>query len=113
MTSLRDAAAGRKPAIAIELVPLQSDERLWLATILPSTANARVGASIESGAARWMLTRRQKQVLALVMRGLTNAAIATELQCVQRTVELHVTALLDRIGVDNRAALVATVLSLS
>lgn len=56
---------------------------------------------------RWALTRRQCEVLALVARGESNRAIAWKLGCAERTVELHVTALLAKAGVESRAALVA------
>ena len=109
--SLRDAVAGRIPAMPIDLVPVNDGEALWLAIIKPPSADTRIAACIASCNTRWTLTKKQQRVLALVMQGLSNAAIASELQCVERTVEMHMTALFDRVGVDNRAALVAKVLT--
>ncbi|HET8723115.1 MAG TPA: helix-turn-helix transcriptional regulator [Anaeromyxobacteraceae bacterium] len=60
-----------------------------------------------AAATRMGLTPRQTRVLELVARGLSNRAIATSLRCSVGAVEQHVTALLDRFGVDSRAALVA------
>jgi DNA-binding NarL/FixJ family response regulator len=60
---------------------------------------------------RWQLTPRQGEVLGLVSRGLANATIAAALGCGDRAVELHLTALFDRAGVESRAALVARVLT--
>jgi DNA-binding CsgD family transcriptional regulator len=56
---------------------------------------------------RWELTSREQQVLELVVRGLSNKTIATELEIRLRTVELHVTNLLAKSGCDGRTALTA------
>lgn len=55
----------------------------------------------------WGLTAREGEVLSLVAQGRTNAAIARDLACAERTVELHVTHLLKKARVLNRASLVA------
>jgi DNA-binding CsgD family transcriptional regulator len=107
---LRDAVT-RRTSTAVELVPISDGEPLWLAIVAPATRDARIASCVEASKRRWTLTPRQTEVLALLTRGLSNAAIAAELACVERTVELHVTSLLDRAGVDSRAALVATVLT--
>lgn len=60
-------------------------------------------------ARRWSLTPRQVEVLALVAEGYTNRRIAAELGCASRTVEAHVTALLDKAGCETRSQLVARV----
>jgi DNA-binding CsgD family transcriptional regulator len=57
--------------------------------------------------AEWGLTPRQSEVLALVVRGDANKAIAVALGCAESTVELHVTHLLRRAEVTSRAQLVA------
>jgi ATP/maltotriose-dependent transcriptional regulator MalT len=59
------------------------------------------------------LTRRQADVLALIADGLTNAEIADRLVLSVRTVDTHVAAILDRLGVRTRreAAAVARTLS--
>jgi DNA-binding NarL/FixJ family response regulator len=48
------------------------------------------------------LTARQSQVLALVAEGLRNAEIARRLYLSQRTVDNHVSAILGKLGADNR-----------
>lgn len=55
----------------------------------------------------WALTPREAQVLALVAEGRTNLAVSRDLACAERTVELHVTRLLQKARVSNRASLVA------
>lgn len=52
------------------------------------------------------LTPREKEVLALVARGLTNAQMAEELIISARTVETHRAHIMDKLGFKNRAELV-------
>ena len=57
------------------------------------------------------LTAREREVLALVADGLTNAAISHRLYLSQKTVRNHVSNILTKLGVDDResaAALVRT-----
>jgi DNA-binding CsgD family transcriptional regulator len=58
-------------------------------------------------AQRWNLTKRQAQVLSLLVEGKCNKAIAEALRCAVRTVELHVSAVLEKSGCDARTRLVA------
>ncbi|MBU1307214.1 MAG: PAS and helix-turn-helix domain-containing protein [Alphaproteobacteria bacterium] len=57
------------------------------------------------------LTGRQRQILALVAQGKTNAAIALEVGLSRRTVEAHRLRLARSVGVANSAELVAWFLS--
>ncbi len=50
------------------------------------------------------LTAREREVLALLGSGLSNGQIARRLRVVEGTVKAHVSAILARLGVDNRAA---------
>lgn len=49
------------------------------------------------------LTRREREILPLVAQGLSNARIAVALSIGARTVEMHVTNLLGKLGLENRA----------
>lgn len=53
------------------------------------------------------LTSRQKEVLEHIADGRTNEDIARRLVVSRRTVERHVAAILDKLGVENRAAAAA------
>jgi DNA-binding CsgD family transcriptional regulator len=67
-------------------------------------------ASLAARAARsWRLTPRERQVLELVTRGLSNKDIGTALKCSAKTVEVHVTSLLRKSGREKRTALAAAV----
>jgi DNA-binding CsgD family transcriptional regulator len=65
------------------------------------------GSRLERTTVAWGLTRRQTQVLRLVVHGRANKEIACELACAESTVELHVTQLLRKAGVRSRAEIIA------
>ncbi len=58
------------------------------------------------------LTEREREVLALVARGWSNARIAQELAVTERTVRFHLENLFARLGVDNRVAAVVKAIRL-
>ncbi|MBF5046242.1 hypothetical protein FGE12_27750 [Aggregicoccus sp. 17bor-14] len=70
-------------------------------------AEAQVPARVDQMAQRWKLTARQREVLAGLARGHTNRALAQALGCAEKTVEVHVSAVLEKSGVPSRAALLA------
>lgn len=70
-------------------------------------AGERIDRQLDVMSTRWKLTPRQREVLAMVVRGDANKEIARKLQCAQRTVELHVTTLLEKAGVESRSQLAA------
>lgn len=111
--SLKDAVARRPSELAFELTQLRDKGTSvgWLAVLRSAEEDARTLEQVALAAARWRLSRRQTDVLGLLARGMSNLSIAAELGIGERAVELHVSALLDRAGVDSRAALVARILS--
>jgi DNA-binding NarL/FixJ family response regulator len=56
---------------------------------------------------RWGLTPKQTEVIAHLARGKCNKSIATELDCSEATVELHVSAILSKARCERRTELVA------
>lgn len=56
------------------------------------------------------LTRRQRDVLDLVLQGAPNKEIARALFITERTTETHVAAILSKTGLDSRARLIARLL---
>ncbi len=85
----------------IEAAP---DHHLVVLHDLERDAQARLG----SVARRWGLTPRQSAVLELVAQGDSNRAVASRLGCSEKTVELHVSALLAKTRCSSRAQLVAS-----
>jgi DNA-binding CsgD family transcriptional regulator/Tfp pilus assembly protein PilF len=65
--------------------------------------SARQAARLEFGG----LTRRERQVAAVVARGLTNQEIADELVITVKTVEAHITHILSKLGFSSRAQIAA------
>jgi DNA-binding CsgD family transcriptional regulator len=62
--------------------------------------------------ARWRLSRREADVLGLLVEGLTNRTIAAQLGVGERAVELHMTALFEKAQVESRAELLVRVLDI-
>lgn len=68
---------------------------------------AAAGPPAPAPAAPFGLTRREREVLALVASGMTDPEIAGALSVGRRTAESHVSAILAKLGVENRAAAAA------
>jgi DNA-binding NarL/FixJ family response regulator len=70
--------------------------------------NARTNLRDLREVASWNLTERQKEVLALLILGLSNKLIARRLNIVESTVKIHVSAILRELKVSSRTqALIA------
>ena len=81
-----------------------------------SSARAIAGTGVPSDAAaiqRGLLSARQKEVFALLARGLSNKAIARELRISEATVKSHVATIFDLLQVHNRVSAVAQARKLS
>jgi DNA-binding CsgD family transcriptional regulator len=81
-----------------------------LGYIVIEVADAVAARSVPDAALRLRLTPAQTRVLERVARGISNARIAAELGVAERTVEAHVTAILEKAQVPSRAALIVQVL---
>ena len=83
------------------------------ATVLAEVSRPAAEADTDAGFAS--LTRREREVLALLGRGMTNATIARELFVAEKTVKTHVSSILAKLRLSDRtqAALYAARLGLS
>ena len=72
------------------------------ATFAPSAAHALAQMAAEPPAPRPNLTKRELEVLALLVAGQTNNEIAAQLGISRGTVRLHVSNILAKLGVSNR-----------
>jgi DNA-binding NarL/FixJ family response regulator len=100
LAALRSAA---QPRVARFPVKGMVDHHV---VVLPDV-EGDVRARLAAVASRWGLTPRQSAVLALVAQGEPNRTAAAHLGCSEKTVELHVSALLAKTRCTNRAQLVA------
>lgn len=85
-------------------IPSAPDHNLVVIRDLERDALSR----LDSITLRWGLTPRQSAVLALVAQGESNRTVATRLGCSEKTVELHVSALLSKTRCVSRSQLVAS-----
>jgi NarL family two-component system response regulator LiaR len=72
-------------------------------TLAPEAAQALVQATTQQPELGNDLTERQRQVLALVVDGLSNAQIAEQLIISPATARYHVSTILSKLGATNRA----------
>jgi DNA-binding CsgD family transcriptional regulator len=77
------------------------------ALVVVDQVGSRVAGVVDRAVRTWALTSRQAQVFRLVIEGRTNKEIAELIGTSCRTVEVHITAVLDKAGVDSRARLIA------
>ncbi|HZI09879.1 MAG TPA: LuxR C-terminal-related transcriptional regulator [Myxococcus sp.] len=106
--ALKRSASGLPGASAsLTVTPLRAQglpaHYLAIDTGTPPSAAVR----LQSLSARWSLTARETEVLSHLVQGSTNKRIAVKLGCAERTVEVHVTHLLNKAQVESRSALIA------
>ena len=85
-------------------IPVQLVRHSSRATMFhPESANLRPNSSSGASSAD-ALTRRQRDVLYLIVKGQSNKEIARALKLAEGTVKIHVAALFNKLGVARRAA---------
>jgi DNA-binding NarL/FixJ family response regulator len=107
--ALRDATKRREhPRFQVTpVVAAGTPPRRLLVSRAGSDATAQVRSAQAS--ARWCLTQRQSEVVALVVEGLPTRTMAAVLAVSERTIEAHLTAIFERAQVESRAELAAAV----
>jgi len=93
-------------------LPLGSAGRTtgWLVLLGTPSKENDMDARVARLARRTGLTQQQARVLAALAEGLSNRGIAASLEVSVRTVEVHVSAVFDKLGVSSRSAVLATLL---
>jgi two-component system NarL family response regulator len=103
----RALAAGAKGYL-LKGAPLDDIERAIAAVAAgESFLDPRVTSRLLARSSRERLTPREREVLALVAAGKSNKEIASALRIAERTAKFHVTAILGKLGAENRAQAVA------
>lgn len=85
---------------------IQAARQVLIAGMSPTCTPPPARPRTEPAGPCTQLTPREREILALVATGRRNAAIAAQLGITERTVEYHITHLLDKLGADSRTAAV-------
>jgi len=91
-----------KDVSADELVQAIRAAHAGRSTLSPEAAQALVHATSQPTLPGVDLTERERQVLTLLVEGLNNIQIAAKLGISPSTVKSHVSAILNKLGVDSR-----------
>jgi DNA-binding CsgD family transcriptional regulator len=104
------------PATAISLLTGQGGEPFYL-HVIPLDANGRdvavsvreLGTAMGAFRTRYRLSKREAEVVELVLLGYRNRDIASTLGTSPTTIKKHLTHVFDKVGVDTRTQLVARI----
>ncbi len=116
ITAHGDVAAARQAflADAIDFIEKPFDGEQLLAAIETALAGLRTVANVQEAAPRQrpamgQLSAREREVMALMVKGLHNRRIAEELGISPRTVEVHKARVMEKLGARNLVDLVRMV----
>jgi len=77
------------------------------ALVVIEVARSSFEAVLTRAIQSYALTTRQSDVFRLILEGASNKEIASRLRMAPRTVEVHLTAIFEKVGVESRARLIA------
>ena len=86
-----------------ELIQAIRSAHAGRSTLAPEATEALIQATRQSSAKGFHLTKREKEVLALIVQGNSNAEIGTKLNISMSTVKFHVRSIFSKLGAKNRS----------
>jgi DNA-binding CsgD family transcriptional regulator len=103
--TISSALRGRQvPSVQLTRISASGWPTYYLAVVAsPSGPSGRT----ELAQRRWNLTHREAEILGHLASGGSNKTIAAALDCAVRTLEQHVTSILEKMQVENRATAIA------
>lgn len=91
-----------------ELAAAIRSARRGYSTVSPAALQALAESTVPEPEPSNVLTERERQVLALLVQGLSNVEISNRLTISLSTARFHVSSILSKLGVSNRAEAAAT-----
>jgi DNA-binding CsgD family transcriptional regulator len=109
LADLRSCTSGRIASCQWRVTPFRAASGQTGFLVVEAAREPRAAQTAVDASRRFGLTPAQGRVLVLIARGASNATISAELGIAERTVETHVTAILEKAQVGSRAALIVEV----